>query len=274
MDKAPRRAGSERGFALLVVLWWTVLLAVLGAQLATTGQLEARRANYVRAAAMARAAADGLLEEAVFHVLDGSREGWPADGATHIVPVPGGFARVEVRSEAAKVGLNIASAKLLAALLIRLEVAPQQAAVLADAILDWRTATAQPRPLGAKAPDYKAAGLPYAPPNSNFETLDELALVRGMSPELVARLAPYVSVYQAGDPDPALADPLVRLAAGDAGQAVATDIDQIGLIPSAAPVLAIKVTVETAAGARAARRSIVRLAADAAKRPFQLLQAD
>ncbi len=273
MDKA-RRRGRERGFALLVVLWWTVLLAVLGTELATTGQLEVQRAEYVRGAAMAQAAADGVLEEAVFHVLDGSHDGWPTDGVAHVVPVPSGSASVEVRSEAAKIGLNTASAKLLAALLIRLGTAPQPAAALADAVLDWRTATAQPRPLGAKASEYSAVGLPYAPPNSNFETLDELALVRGMSPELVARLAPYVSVYQTGDPDPALADPLVRLATGDAGQAVAADVDQIGLVHSSAPVLVIDVTVEMAAGARAASRTIVRLAADAGRHPFQVLQAD
>jgi len=274
VGKVLRPGGSERGFALLIVLWWTVLLAVLGTELVTTGQLEVRRAEYVRAAAMAQAAVDGLLEEAVFHVLDGSHDGWPADGAAHVVPLPGGSATVEVRSEAAKIGLNSASARLLAALLIRLGTAPQPAAVLADAVLDWRTATAQPRPLGAKASDYSAAGLPYAPPNSNFETLDELALVRGMSPELVRRLAPYVSVYQTGDPDLALADPLVRLAARDAGEAAAADIDQIGLVPSSAPVLVITVAVEMTAGARAASRTIVRLAANAGKHPFQVLQAD
>lgn len=274
MDKAHGRNGGERGFALLIVLWWTVLLAVLGTDLAITGQLEAQRAGYVRTAAMAQAAADGVVEEAIFHVLDGSHDGWPADGLPHLVPVTGGLAHVEVRSEAVKIGLNVASAKLLAALLTRLGKAPEQAAALADAVLDWRTATAQPRPLGAKARDYEAAGLPYAPPNSNFETLNELALVRGMDPELVARLAPYVSVYQTEDPDLALADPLVRLAIGDSGQVLTTDIDPIGLTPSAAPVLVIKVTVEIAAGARAVRKTVVRLAADAAKRPFQVLDAE
>ncbi len=270
--RGARRAAAERGFALLVVLWWTALLALLGTQLATAGRLEAQRAGNLRSAAAARAAADGALQEAVFHLLDGSPAGWAADGATHAIPVRGGLARVEVRSEAAKVGLNQASPGLLAALLTRLGTGPRQAAALADAILDWRTATPQRRALGAKAPEYRAAGQDYAPPNSDFETLDELRLVRGMTPEIMARLAPYVSVYQFGDPDLALADAVVRLASADSGDVAGEGAERAG--PGAAPVVTVTVSVEMAGGARAARRTVVRLAPDAARRPFQILDGE
>ena len=265
---------GDRGFALLIVLWWTVLLAMLGTQLASSGRLDAQRAGNLRAAAAAEAAADGVLYEAVFHALDGSAAGWAADGAAHAVAVAGGVARVEIRSEAAKIGLNQASPALLAALLNRLGTERRQAAALADAILDWRTATARPRKLGAKAPEYRAAGLGYAPPNSDFESVDELALVHGMTPELVARLAPYVSVYQTGDPDLALADAIVRLASADAGDVAADPAERIGLANNAAPVIAVKVAVEMADGARVLRRTVVRLAMDAARHPFQVLDQD
>jgi general secretion pathway protein K len=264
---------AERGFALLVVLWWTALLALLGTQLATAGRLEAQRAGNLRSAAMARAAADGVLQEAVFHLLDGSPVGWAADGAPHVLPVAGGLARVEIRSEAAKVGLNQASPGLLAALLTRLGTSPRQAAALADAILDWRTATPRRRALGAKAPEYRAAGQDYAPPNSDFETLDELRLVRGMTPDILARMAPYVSVYQFGDPDLALADTVVRLASADAGDVASDGAERAGL-PDVDPVVAVMVSVEMADGARAARRTVVRLALDASRRPFQILDQE
>ncbi len=267
-----RRSPSERGFALLVVLWWAALLALLGTQLATAGRLQAQRAGNLRSAAMARAAADGVLQEAVFHLLDTSPAGWAADGAAHVVSVAGGRARVEVRSEAAKIGLNQASPGLLAALLARLGTNPREAAALADAILDWRTATTRPRRLGAKAPEYRAAGQDYAPPNSDFETLDELRLVRGMTPEIMARLLPHVSVYQFGDPDLALADAAVRLASADSGDVAGDAVERAG--PEAAPVVAVNVSVEMADGARAARRTIVRLALDAARRPFQILDQE
>ena len=190
----------------------------------------------------------------------------------HTLAVPGGRAIVEVQNEAGKIGVNVASAKLLASLMVQVGATPAEAAALADAVLDWHTATQRARPLGAKAPEYRQAGLGYAPPNADFETLDELRLVRGMTPELLARLAPYLSVYQRDDPDPVLASPEVRRAliearvllpnAGAAldGEAVAT-----------APVLLLMVRVELAAGTRLVRRTVLRLSADAAKHPFQIL---
>ena len=269
-----RRGGSpaERGFALLIVLWGTALLALLGTELAGTGRLEAQRAGNLRDAAAAEAAADGALQEAVFHLLDGSAAGWAA-GGSRAIPLPGGLARVEIRSEAAKIGLNQASPALLAALLTRLGMDRHASTALADAILDWRTATARRRPLGAKAREYQAAGLGYAPPNSDFETLDELQLVRGMTPELLARLAPYLSVYQAGDPDPALAGAVVRLALADAGGGAAGAAEDAEPA-EAAPVVTVSVSVEMTTGARTAHRTVVRLAPDAAGRPFQVLEAD
>jgi general secretion pathway protein K len=264
-------APGDRGFALLIVLWWTVLLVLLGSQLAASGRLDAQRAGNLRAAAMAEAAADGVLQEAVFHLLDGSPAGWAADGSVHPVLVAGGVARVEIRSEAAKIGLNQASPALLAALLTRLGTDRRQSAALADAILDWRTATARPRRLGAKAPEYRAAGLDYAPPNSDFESIDELGLVRGMTPELVARLAPYVSVYQTGDPDLALADAVVRLASADAHDVAADPAERVGLPNDVAPVVIVRVAVEMKAGAQVVHHAVIRLAVDAARHPFQLL---
>ena len=262
---------AERGFALLIVLWWTVLLAVLGTQLATSGRLEARRAGNMRNAAIAEAAAEGVLHEAIFHLLDGSPAAWAADGSSHVVPVAGGVAQVTVRSEAAKIGLNQASAGLLTALVTRLGSDPRQAAALAAAILDWRTATSQRLPLGAKAPDYLAAGLDYGPPDSDFETLDELRLVRGMTPDLLARLAPYVSVYQSGDPDLSLADPIVRLASADSGEVGAGDADRIDLRSTAPPVVVVTVSLTMTSGARTARSSVVRLAATPSRQAFQIL---
>ena len=265
---------SERGFALLMVLWWAALLALLGSQLAAAGRTEALRAGNLRSAAVADAAAAGALNEAVFHALGGSGDGWAADGVSHVIPVVGGTATVQIRSEAAKIGLNQASAGLLAALIARVGEPPRTAASLAAAILDWRTATTQRRPLGAKAADYQAAGLGYGPPDSDFETLDELGLVRGMTPELLRQLTPYLSVYQSGDPDLSVAGAMVRLAVAESGEAGLPRAEGIGLEPAAAPVVGVTVSVEMASGARARRRAVVRLAADPIRRPYQILDQD
>ncbi|MDP9168701.1 MAG: general secretion pathway protein GspK, partial [Actinomycetota bacterium] len=101
-----------------------------------------------------------------------------------------------------------------------------------------------------------------------------LSLVRGMTPELVARLAPYVSVYQTGDPDLSVADAVVRLASADAGDVAADPTQRAGLADSAAPVVAVEVAVDMADGARALRHTVIRLAMDAARHPFQILDQE
>ena len=265
----PRPPRRQRGFALLIVLWWTALLALLGAQLMADGRLDLQRVSNLRSAATVEAAAEGALQEALFHVLDGSSQGWGVGDSVHTLAVPGGRAIVEVQNEAGKIGVNAASAKLLASLMVQVGATPAEAAALADAVLDWHTETQRARPLGAKAPEYRQAGLGYAPPNADFETLDELGLVRGMTPELLARLVPFLSVYQRDDPDPALASSEVwralieaRVLLPNAGAA---------LDGEAAAVLRLIVKVELATGTQTVRRTVLRLSADAAKRPFQIL---
>ncbi len=264
---------QDRGFALLIVLWWTVLLALLGNQLAASGRLEAKRAGNLRNAAVAEAAAEGALQEAAFHLLASGEDAWAADGTIHTLPLTGGSAVIEVSDEAVKIGLNQATAGLLAALITQFGADHKQAASLADAILQWRTSAPQAGPPGAKTAAYAQAGAAYAPPESDFETLSELGLVRGMTPALLQRLTPYLSVYQTGDPDLAHADPAVRSAWAQSGDIGATQTDR-GLQDAAKPIVSVSVTVAMASGARASHRTLLMLAEDASHHPFQILDRD
>jgi type II secretory pathway component PulK len=55
----------------------------------------------------------------------------------------------------------------------------------ADAILDWIDADDQPRPLGAEYDYYAGLSPPYAPKNGPLDTLEELLMVRGVTPVLL-----------------------------------------------------------------------------------------
>ncbi len=274
-----RRAGTavvsgaakrEGGFALLVVLWSLALLALIGTHVTATGRSEAQLAANLRGAAAAEAAADGALHRTVFHLLDPSPRRWLPDGIPREIALPGGgVAVVRAESEAGKSNPNLAPAGLLQALLLGAGADPRAAASLGAAILDWRTAGQRPRPNGAKEPQYRAAGRDYAPPGRPFESLDELGLVLGMTPELLARLTPFLSVYQTGDPDLRIAHPAVAQAVADAARA--------GLDADAEPDAdAASVVVVTAGavlpgGARFTRRAHVRLGPGARGRGWQIL---
>lgn len=204
-----RRMRREGGFALLIVLWSLALLALLGTQLMASARTELQLASNIRSSAVLEAEADGLVYATIFRLMSGSPEQRGVDGLDHAAAVPGGRGIVRVTSLAGKVNPNTASEALLSALLQRVGVAAKPAASLAAAIVDWRTPGQLARPLGAKGPQYRAAGLPYSPPGTPFETIEELRQVLGMTPDLVARLAPHMSVHYPGDPVRSAADPLV-----------------------------------------------------------------
>ena len=56
---------------------------------------------------------------------------------------------------------------------------------VADAILDWIDADDEPRELGAEIDYYSGLSPPYVPKNGPLETVEELLLVRGVTPQLL-----------------------------------------------------------------------------------------
>lgn len=196
-----RKTREERGFALLIVLWTIILLALLVTHLTATGRGETRLAGNLRTAAVMEAAADGAVFEAIFHVLDSSAGHWPANGATHRIRFPDAVVDLSIGNEAGKLNVNTVQPQLLQALLHVRGVDTGTAASIAAAVSDWRFPDAQGEPTGTKAQRYRDAGRDYGPPGKPFETMEELGLVLGMTPAILARIAPYLSVYRDGDPD-------------------------------------------------------------------------
>lgn len=218
-DGASPARGRQRGFALLLTLWAVTLLAVLVTRITATGRGEARLALNVRLAAEAEAAADGAVEAAAFHLVDAGAGHWTADGSIRALRRPGATVQLRLDSEAGKINPNTASPALLGALLGAAGADSRTAATLAEAIVAWRRRTAQG---GGLAPEYRAAGRDYVPPGEHFQTLGELNLVLGMTPALLDRMRPALTLFHDGDPDPARAVPLVREALAKLGDAPAT----------------------------------------------------
>lgn len=206
----------QSGFALLMVLWAMAVLALAVAQLAASGRSEAQLAGNLRAGAELQAAADGAIHAAIFAMLRPGASRWPATG-DHVVAVAGTRADVQTQDQAGLVNPNTARPALLRALLQRIGMDAPHAESLADAIVDWRTPGTAPRPHGAKADAYRAAGLSYGPPGSPFETTGELRDVLGMTPSVFAALAPHLTVLWDDDPDIAEADAVVAATLLDVG---------------------------------------------------------
>ena len=214
---------QNRGFALLIVLWSMVLLALMTTRVTSAGRSELQLAANLRSAARVEAVADGLIYEAIFRLMSGTTNLQAAAVGDRTTPVPGGRGVVRVTSLAGRINPNTASESLLRALLRHLGLSHPAAATLAAAIMDWRTPGNRPRPGGAKAPQYAAAGYPYGPPGSPFETVEELGRVLGMAPDVLARLKPHLSVVYPGIPLPQMADKLVASTLEEAGDGLDGD---------------------------------------------------
>ncbi len=271
-EAAATRRRRERGFALLIVLWTLGLVALIGTQVTAAGHTEAKLAANLRASAVAEAAADAAIEVAAMHQFDTSSSGhWRADGRLYPVRLPQADVLVSVLSEGRKLPLNTAPTVLIAAVLRQVGMDPHGAAVLADQIGDWRSPANFPLKLGAKAPQYRAAGRQWGPANRAFRSVSELRLLLSMTPALYDRLAPHVTAYTQSAPAVTSADPLVA--------AALREVAASGLQPLSfdeAPVVEVTAAATSAQGGRFVRRAVIRVnlpdQSSSTTRPYDVLE--
>ena len=143
---------SDRGFALVIVLWSLGVLVLLGCTLTAAARSGVRVANNTRDATVAEAAANGGLRRGTFMV---QQRAWPADGSAHALRV--GEAVVEVRAsdQLGRLNPNATTVGALEALLIRAGADASHAASLARAIVDWRIRGLGSLSGGAKLDQYR-----------------------------------------------------------------------------------------------------------------------
>jgi len=248
-----------------VVLWSVVFLAFLMTQILTSSRTAITLAANLRAGAQARAADDGAIDEAIFHALAAGGGAWPADSAPHVVSIGGIGVTVRIESLAGLVNPNLASAPLLTGLLIAAGEKAGDATRLAGNVADWRSPPPSPQAGAALLDAYRAAGMRYGPPGAPFADLAQLADVLGFTPALLARLAPYMSVYQPGDPDPAVAPPVVRQAI-----AFASTVGPMGAGYESVVSVRITACASAPAAAGVCRTAIVRLLRLGTAAPYQV----
>jgi general secretion pathway protein K len=206
----------QRGFALLIVLWTMGFLALLGTQIVAGARSDTRLADNLKQAAVLEAAADGAVANVMYSIVAAKDPSIRPDGMVREVRIGQTPVRVQVEKETDLVNLNTASAALLRALVSEVGGTPAVANGIATAIVDWRMEDVDPRPNGAEAPRYRAAGRAYGPPKSPFQSVEELADVLYVTRALFARLAPHLTVWTDDDPNMSTRDPVVAQALADA----------------------------------------------------------
>lgn len=194
------------GFALVAVLWILVVMGVAGVAFQVGARAERRAVANARAESRSRWAGRAGLALALRQIdnmlhQSGAAFGLQASGDTvlpHIeFSLDGLTVSAVVLDARARVNLNLADGRQLAALAESVGLSSATAAVLAASVLDWRDTDGLRRTNGAEARDYASLRPPSRPKNAPFYSVEELRTVRGVTPAAYAHIAPHVTI--AGD---------------------------------------------------------------------------
>ena len=189
------RLTRSRGIALIIVIWFLVLLSIM----ATGTVRESRTESQIARAVLDRTKAKALAEAGIHRAIvalssEDEDKRWIADGRPYDWRLAEGAIRISVIEEAGKIDLNFAETNLLRGLFESAGLERQQAAALADAVADYRDENNLKRLNGAEDDDYRRAGYPQGAKDAPMEFIEELRWVLGMTPDLFARVAPLVTV--------------------------------------------------------------------------------
>ncbi|MEI6413716.1 MAG: type II secretion system protein GspK [Pseudomonadota bacterium] len=199
-----RPAGMERGIALILVLWVIMLLTTMALAVSEINRSGLKLVQFAQEEAQARAAAEAgvnylwlrlAAQPPGFTGAPKTEGEWLPDGEFRPWIWQGQTLWLALADEGSQIDLNKSTPALLGGLLAAVGVEATQQARLLDAIADWRDGDDLRHPQGAEAADYQAAGLPYGPANRDFQAVEELQLVLGMTPPLYQALAPHMTVF-------------------------------------------------------------------------------
>ena len=187
---------TQRGVALVLVLWLIVLLGAMAAGHAQNAHSDTRLAAQQVQQLKARSLAEAAIYNTILEFLARYPSAEiPLDGSVVEIPVLGRPVLIAMRNVTGLVDINTAGADLLAVALRAAGSNDDQTAMLVDGILDWRDADDNPRIHGAEADTYETAGVPWTPRNARFTAIEELRYLLGMTDSIYERLAPLVTVH-------------------------------------------------------------------------------
>ena len=204
---------DERGIALLLTLLVLTILVALILEFDAEARREYRDAAAFRdnfkATVLARAsvqAARGVLQQ---DLLKDKQANQFFDAPTDVWALPitnyaigDGRLNAKIEDERGKLNLNDLAAagddvakkkkvQQVKRLFELLQINPD----LVDAIVDWVDKDENPEPSGAESVYYQSLRPSYKAANAPLETLLELRLIKGMTPDIIEKLSKVVTVY-------------------------------------------------------------------------------
>lgn len=203
------KISSEKGMALIVTLLITAILVAVMGEIVYMVHTHAAFAETFRDNQRAAILAEGGVKLAAMG-LSGTMKGknytyYSQEEANQVIPEGDGVLSIRIEDEQGKFYLNSivfpngetntdnysAFSRLLKEVGLNDE--------LTDTLADWVDINDEPRPRGAETYDYyMRLPEPYAAKNAPLDSIGEIMLVKGYTPEAYRKLSPFVTVYTDG----------------------------------------------------------------------------
>ena len=191
-----KHTSSQKGVALLIVLWVLTILLVIVFSFSFMTRTEMLSTASFRSGLERKFIAEGVMERAIMELfyrntyknqtieLEG-REVWQVDGTPYTGQLGNGTYTVSIIDESGKVDINAASDVVLKNLLVNIGVPEEEADTIVDSMMDWKDSDDLHRLHGAENDYYMSLQNPYKAKNARFDSLEELLLVKGVTADIL-----------------------------------------------------------------------------------------
>jgi hypothetical protein len=186
---------QDKGIVIIAVLWICSLLMWFALQISSEIRLQgAEDINYLRRSQALYLGIGGAYEALArlgqsasmgLELRDRSPDDWLPDGEPRVVWYKTGQATVVIEKEQEKVNINKANQTQLRAVLVRAGLEENAADTLSDMAADFMDADELPRLKGAELDYYRRMALPHGPFDGPMQSVDQLLLIPGITPQLL-----------------------------------------------------------------------------------------
>lgn len=217
---------DNQGSVLIIAIWMVAILVVFVVSLSALVSNRLNSFKYFRDINRASLVATGSINKAIEELRKNAKSSWGSDALSESwnnnpeifneIKIGGGIATIShdypqltggtitfygCADEEQRININTAVTTVLETLFNTVAGITSESDYkqLARAIIDWRDTDSIIRPDGGAEDDYyMSLSPPYPCKNSNFETTEELLLVKGMTPEIYIKIKETITIYGSG----------------------------------------------------------------------------
>jgi general secretion pathway protein K len=206
----------ERGYAMIAAIIGVAAFGFIAFEIMAQDRGVIAEVRGESEQAQLVAACDAGLYMAISNLAStDATQRWGIDGRTRIVPFGAMTLSITVEDERGKIPLNGIIEEEVRELFAAAGATGTQLDQLAGSFEDWQDSDNSARPSGAEAPAYASLG--YKPRNAAFRTISELRMIKGMTDDIYARVAPATTVFfgESGGFSESTAQPLALQVLGE-----------------------------------------------------------